>query len=110
MQIFEDVEEVNKNCYNGSQQLVNGGPEWSCDPICRTEDDFVDDIMLNSDMGLYLDFEVDQATGQQIGTRKDGSISCPGLVNANWKAEAWANGNRLLDKVPFKNYQRQYKH
>ena len=87
LEIFDNEEEVNENCYNSSQQLVNGGPEWSCDPICQTTDDFVDEVMLNSDMGLYLDFEVDQATGRQIGTRKDGSISCHGIVDANNQAK-----------------------
>jgi len=93
LQIFEDEEEVNENCYDPSQQLVNGGPEWSCNPICRTTDDFVDEVMLNSDMGLYLDFEVDQTTGRQIGTRKDGSISCHGIVDANNLARRWARGD-----------------
>ena len=92
LQIFQDEEEVNLNCYDPSQQLVNGGPEWSCNPICRTTDDFVDEVMLNSDMGLYLDFEVDQATGRQIGTRKDGSISCHGIVDTNNQARRWARG------------------
>jgi len=92
LQIFEDEEEVYENCYDPSQQLVNGGPEWSCNPICQTKDDFVDEVMLNSDMGLYLDFEVDQATGRQIGTRKDGSISCHGLVDSDKDAERWAKG------------------
>ena len=95
LEIFEDEEEVNENCYNASQQLVKGGPEWSCDPICRTTDDFVDEVMLNSDMGLYLDFEVDQTTGRQIGTRKDGSISCHGIVDSDKQAEEWAKGQGL---------------
>ena len=46
-------------------------------------------------MGLYLDFEVDQSTGRQIGTLQDGTISCPGIVNADKQAEKWKNGKNI---------------
>ena len=48
--------------------------------------------MLNSDMGLYLDFEVDEVTGRQIGTLSDGTVSCPGIVDADKNAIKWKNG------------------
>ena len=38
-------EEVFENCYDSSKQVENGGPEWSCDPKCLTDDDFIDEVM-----------------------------------------------------------------
>ena len=62
LKVFGSESEVNRNCYNPSTQLESGGPGWTCADACYTPDDFVDEVMLNSDMGLYLDFTVDQAT------------------------------------------------
>jgi len=92
--IFGSEDAVNQNCYNPATQLKNGGPGWSCEDICYTPDDFVDEVMLNSDMGLYLDFTVDLKTGRQIGLREDGSVSCPGLVDDNNYARYWHQGTR----------------
>ena len=50
--------------------------------------------MLNSDMGLYLDFTVDPATGRQLGYRDDGTVSCPGLVDETRNSELWRDGRR----------------
>ena len=44
MPVFGSESEILKNCYDGSQQVVNGGPEWSCDSKCVTMDDFVDEV------------------------------------------------------------------
>ena len=81
LKVFGTEAEVDENCYNAANQLVDGGPGWVCDNKCYTPDDFVDEVMLNSDMGLYLDFTVDQATGRQLGHGQDGTVSCPGLVD-----------------------------
>ena len=50
--------------------------------------------MLNSDMGLYLDFTVDQATGRQLGYKEDGTVSCPGLVDETKFSELWRDVRR----------------
>ena len=71
-------------CYDISKQLVDGGPGWTCEEKCYTPDDFVDEIMLNCDLGLYLDFTVNQTTGRQLGYGRDGSTTCPGLAEAKW--------------------------
>ena len=94
LKVFGSEAEVNKNCYNPSNQLENGGPGWTCEDVCYTPDDFVDEVMLNSDMGLYLDFTVDHATGRQLGVREDGTVSCPGLVDETRLSELWRDGRR----------------
>ena len=94
LKVFGSEAEVNKNCYNPSTQLETGGPGWTCGDVCYTPDDFVDEVMLNSDMGLYLDFTVDQATGRQLGYKEDGTVSCPGLVDETRFSELWRDGRR----------------
>ena len=94
LKVFGSEAEVNKNCYNPSTQLESGGPGWTCADVCYTPDDFVDEVMLNSDMGLYLDFTVDQATGRQLGLGEDGTVSCPGLVDDTRFSELWRDGRR----------------
>ena len=94
LKVFDSEAEVNQNCYNAANQLENGGPAWSCQDVCYTPDDFVDEVMLNSDMGLYLDFTVDPATGRQLGYRDDGTVSCPGLVDETRNSELWRDGRR----------------
>ena len=56
---------------------------------CFTEDEFIDEVMLSSDMGLYYDFTVDKNTGRVSGygdkrlkenEGKDRPVSCPGLT------------------------------
>ena len=94
LKVFGSESEVNKNCYNPSTQLESGGPGWTCADVCYTPDDFVDEVMLNSDMGLYLDFTVDQATGRQLGLGEDGTVSCPGLVDETRFSELWREGRR----------------
>ena len=94
LKVFGSESEVNRNCYNPSTQLESGGPGWTCADACYTPDDFVDEVMLNSDMGLYLDFTVDQATGRQLGLGEDGTVSCPGLVDETRFSELWREGRR----------------
>ena len=86
LEVFGTNAKVDENCYNANNQLKAGGPGWVCDNKCYTPDDFVDEVMLNSDLGLYLDFTVDPATGRQLGHGEDGTVSCPGLVdNVDWR-------------------------
>ena len=94
LKVFDTEPEIWENCYKASSQLVGGGPCWRCDDQCRTPNDFVDEIMLSSDMGLFLDFTVDNSTGRILGYGLDGSVSCPGLVDANTNAERWNKGKR----------------
>ena len=60
---------VRTACYDETDpgQKPGGGPEWRCNPRCVTQDDFVDELMLNSDMGLFWQFTVDPTTGRQSG-------------------------------------------
>ena len=94
LKVFGSEADVEKNCYNPSTQLESGGPDWTCEDVCYTPDDFVDEVMLNSDMGLYLDFTVDQSTGRQLGYKEDGTVSCPGLVDETRFSELWRDGRR----------------
>ena len=75
--LYEDA------CYNPTNQKPSADlPTWVCDDRCVTPDDFVDDIMLSSDMGLYYDFTVDSETSRVSGYGVDGSVSCLGLVGS----------------------------
>ena len=95
LRVFDTEEEVYENCFNPSKQLVDGGPGWICDEQCYTPDDFVDEVMLHSDIGLYYDFNVDLETGRQLGTNEDGEVICPGLVYERGQSKAWAREDRI---------------
>ena len=95
LRVFDTEEEVYQNCFNPSKQLVDGGPGWICDEQCYTPDDFVDEVMLHSDIGLYYDFNVDLETGRQLGTNEDGEVICPGLVYERGQSKAWAREDRI---------------
>ena len=60
---------------------------------CWTGFDFNDEIMLNSDMGLYLDFEVD-STGRQTGrSALDNSVvSCPKIEDGTLMRKPFSSG------------------
>ena len=78
---FTSEDEVYANCWDyetqSTDQIQNG---WTCDEKCLTDTDFNDEVMLNVDMGLYLDFEVKKEwAGRQIG--------CPGFDK--YKDDRW---------------------
>ena len=63
--------------------------------MCYTPDHFVDEVMLNLDMGLYFNFTVDQAMGRQFGYKEDGTLSYPGLYQLSGKLRFKEKGFRL---------------
>ena len=95
LEVFATEAEVNQNCFNPSNQLVDGGPGWICNSTCFTPDDFVDEAMLNSDLGLFFEFNVDPKTGRQLGYNEDGTVLCPGLVDQIEESEAWFSETRV---------------
>ena len=95
LEVFATEAEVNENCFNPSNQLVDGGPGWICNSTCFTPDDFVDEAMLNSDLGLFFEFNVDPKTGRQLGYNEDGTVLCPGLVDQIEESEAWFSETRV---------------
>ena len=63
--------------------------------------DFNDEIMLNSDMGLYLDFEVD-STGRLTGrSGLDNSVvSCPKIEDGTWFRRQWTTDGKFSAGFP----------
>ena len=71
---FSSQADIDANCYNyatqSSSHMKHG---WTCPEECYVgPTDFVDEVALNVDMGLYLDFQTDESkAGLQSG--------CPGM-------------------------------
>ena len=70
---FSSQADIDATCYNfatqSSSHMKHG---WTCPEECFIGTDFVDEVALNVDMGLYLDFQTDESkAGLQSG--------CPGM-------------------------------
>ena len=94
---FTSEDEIYANCWNYESQSTDQMPfGWTCDEKCFTSNDFVDEVMLNVDMGLYFDFQTQKdVAGKQFG--------CPGLDNGNWKNDDHGCSKGKHTKYLFKN-------
>ena len=82
---FSTEAEVWDACWDPSTQ--QSGYKWTCPSKCYIGSDFVDEVMLNPDMGLMWDFEVDNKTGRPWETKmaSDGVTPlCTGINQQSW--------------------------
>ena len=96
---FSSEADIYANCWDFASQSTSNPFEWTCSQDCYTEIDFVDEVALNVDMGLYLDFQTDKKkAGLQSG--------CPGMElveNAN------QGGKEVFCNLgPFAHFVQQY--
>ena len=82
---FSTKADVWNQCWNPTQQ--QSGSEWTCLEDCLTDADFVDEVMLNSDMGLMWNFYV-KKTGrpEQKGRASDRTPLCTGINARSWRS------------------------
>ena len=82
---FSTEAEVWDTCWDPSTQ--QSGYQWTCPAKCYIGPDFVDEVMLNPDMGLMWNFEVNSTTGRQweTGFASDGVTPlCTGINQDSW--------------------------
>ena len=84
---FDTSDEVWDQCWNPTNQ--QSGSQWTCPQNCLTGPDFVDEIMLNPDMGLMWNFQVNKKTGRPFQKKKasDKTPLCEGINEKSWRTD-----------------------